>query len=52
MREKFFTSRQIAEKLQVSDRRVRQLAEQEGWEFREVKKNGAKEKRFALKLLY
>lgn len=51
MREKFFTSRQIAEKLQVSDRRVRQLAEQEGWEFREVKKNGAKEKRFALSTL-
>lgn len=51
MRERCFTSRQIAEKLGISDRHCRRMAEQEGWEFREVKKNGAKEKRFALSTL-
>lgn len=50
-REKYFTSKQIASHLELGDRRIRQLAEKEGWDYREVKKGKTREKRFAFSLL-
>ncbi|MGL4676476.1 MAG: transposase domain-containing protein [Brevinema sp.] len=51
MREKYYTSKEIGNFLQIGDRHVRRLAEKEYWEYREVKKNGAQEKRYPLSTL-
>jgi len=50
-RERYFTSQEIAKKLNMTDRHTRRVAEQEGWDYKEVNNRGGKEKRFALSLL-
>ncbi|MGL4387984.1 MAG: hypothetical protein ACRCTJ_01145, partial [Brevinema sp.] len=51
MREKYYTAKDLAKFLDVSDRRIRQLSENEAWAHKIVKKNGAREKRYAFSLL-
>ena len=50
-KEKFLTCKNIAEKIGVSLRHIQRVSLEEGWEYKEVNKNGAKEKRFAFSLL-
>ncbi|SFB88133.1 Mu transposase, C-terminal [Brevinema andersonii] len=51
MREKYVTSKQIAEKLGISLRQAQRMALEGGWEYKETKKSGAREKRFMVSLL-
>jgi len=51
MREKYYTSKEIAEKLNTSVRHIRRLSSQESWTHREMKIGKTKEKRFPLSLL-
>ncbi len=51
MRERFYTAKDIAKFLGKDDRHIRRLAVAEYWEYKEVKKNGAMEKRYPLSSL-
>ncbi len=51
MREKYYTAKEIGKFLQKTDRWIRLLADKEYWDYKEVKKNGATEKRYAFSTL-
>ncbi|MGL4388288.1 MAG: transposase domain-containing protein [Brevinema sp.] len=51
MREKYYTAKDLAKFLDVSDRRIRQISEDEAWDFKIVKKAKTREKRYAFSLL-
>lgn len=51
MREKYLTVKDISQHLGSTGRNIRRTAKKEGWDYKEVKKNGGKEKRFMFSLL-
>ncbi|MGL4562013.1 MAG: hypothetical protein ACRCV0_06990 [Brevinema sp.] len=51
MREKYYTAKDLAKFLDTSLRSIQRISKDEAWDHKEVKKNGAREKRYAFSLL-